>query len=173
MAGKEVSEITLEIVGEEKRETLRGILRDDIPEAFVDSSDAILDIDASGAAGGYIVHTYAVKRGDAYVGWLFICEAVPWETDPPEMGLTPFYRLMGFVIDRRYRGMGIGSCALEAAIAAMYREYGVRPIALGVHRDNTRAAAFYLRHGFQKTAYREGNDTYYLRYPSDGETPPV
>lgn len=177
MAGKEVpevaTEITLEVVGEEKRETLRGILRDDIPEAFVDSSDAIMDINAYGVAHGCIGHTYAVKQGDAYIGMLLIGEAIPWETDPPEMGLTPFYRLMGFVIDRRYRGLGIGSRALEAAIAAMYREYGVRPIALGVHRDNTRAAAFYLRHGFQKTAYREGNDTYYLRYPSDGKTAPV
>ena len=41
----------------------------------------------------------------------------------------------------------------------------LRPIALGCHKDNKLAADFYVRHGFRKTMYMEGNDFYYLRYP--------
>lgn len=43
----------------------------------------------------------------------------------------------------------------------------VRPIALGCHRDNARAAAFYQRHGFRPTSSMEGDDIYYLRYPGE------
>ena len=43
---------------------------------------------------------------------------------------------------------------------------GVRPIALGCHKDNHKAEKFYIRHGFKKTDVMEGNDYYYLRYPS-------
>ena len=76
---------------------------------------------------------------------------------------SPFYRLMGFVLDRKFRNLGIGGQALELAIESVYCEFGKRPIALGVHRDNSGAERFYLRHGFRKTAYMEGNDYYFLR----------
>lgn len=47
-----------------------------------------------------------------------------------------------------------------------YQEFGVRPIALGCHKDNHKAEKFYVCHGFKKTDVMEGNDYYYLRYPS-------
>ena len=81
------------------------------------------------------------------------------------MRAEPFYRLMGFVIDRRFRGQGLGDRALEQAIREVYREFGVRPIALGCHKDNHSAARFYLRHGFRPVDAMEGSDIYYLRYP--------
>ena len=92
-------------------------------------------------------------------------EAIPWETDPEEMKAEPFYRLMGFVIDSQYRGQGIGGKVLEMVIDAIYGEYGVRPIALGVHKDNHGAARFYERHSFVGVDAMEGNDWYYIRYP--------
>mgnify|MGYP002508501667 CR=1 FL=1 len=52
-----------------------------------------------------------------------------WETDPAEMKGTPFYRLMGFVIDRRYRNGGIGSYVLEKVIRECYQEFGIRSVA--------------------------------------------
>lgn len=113
-----------------------------------------------------IGHTYAVKCGDAYIGVILLGQAIPWETDPEEMKKEPFYRLMGFVIDNRYRSQGIGGKVLELVIDAIYEEYGVRPIALGVHKENVSAERFYLRHGFKKTNVTEGSDYYYLRYPA-------
>ena len=83
------------------------------------------------------------------------------------MKKEPFYRLMGFVIDNRYRNQGIGSKVLNLVIDAIYKEYGVRPIALGVHKDNHGAARFYERHGFVAVDAMEGNDRYYLRYPKN------
>lgn len=85
---------------------------------------------------------------------------------------VPFYRLMGFVIDHRYRNKGIGSNVLERTIAAVYQEYGVRPIALGVHKDNDGAARFYECHGFVPVNAMDGNDRYYIRYPKPLNSPP-
>ena len=97
------------------------------------------------------------------IGLILLGEAIPWETDPPEMRREPFYRLMGFVVDRQHRGRGIGGEILEKTIQIVYRDFGRRPIALGCHKDNTRAERFYLRHGFKKTNAMEENDYYYLR----------
>lgn len=90
------------------------------------------------------------------------------ETDPEEMEGVPFYRLMGFVLDREYRGQGIGGRVLEMVIERCYEEFGVRPIVLGCHQDNHGAARFYERHGFHRTEAMEGKDVYYLKYPEGG-----
>ena len=72
---------------------------------------------------------------------------------------------MGFVFDNRWCNQGIGGYILEKVIADIYQEFGVRPIARGVHKDNCSAAHFYTKHGFRKTDVMEGNDYYYMRYP--------
>lgn len=157
--------ITLEPLSGANVECVREIQRDDISEAFVDPADTIIELTQYGLDHGCKGHTYAVKKADKIIGLLLLGEAFAWDTDPEEMNGVPFYRLMGFVMDKRYRGLGIGGYALEKAIDLIYGEFGVRPIALGVHRDNFGAARFYLKHGFRKTDVMEGNDYYYLRYP--------
>ena len=92
-----------------------------------------------------------------------IGEALAWDSDPDEMKGKPFYRVMGFAVDKACRGKGIGGEILEKAISSVYEEFGKRPVALGVHRDNLRAGPFYERHGFKRTGVYEGNDEYYLR----------
>lgn len=144
---------------------VRKINRDDIPEAFVDTVDTIMEITDYGRDHGCLGHTFAVEMSGKYIGLVLLGEALPWKTDPPEMSERPFYRLMGFVIDQAFRGNGIGGAVLEKTIETVYQEFGPRPIALGCHRDNERAARFYTRHGFLKTEYRESEDFYYLRYP--------
>lgn len=138
--------------------------RDDIPESYVDTAETLMEITDYGVEHYCMGHTFAAKADGRYVGLLLLGEAIPWETDPPEMRKEPFYRLMGFVIDREYRGCGIGGEVLEKAIERVYRDFGRRPIALGCHKDNVRAERFYLRHGFRKTSYMEGNDYYYFRF---------
>lgn len=105
---------------------------------------------------------FKVEKGE-YVGLLLLGEAIPWDTDPVEMQNEPFYRLMGFVIDKKYRSNGLGGEILEKAIDEVYKDFGKRSIALGCHKDNTRAANFYLKHGFERTGVFEGNDEYFLR----------
>lgn len=158
--------INLELLTEQNIDAVRAIHREDIPESWVDNADTLWDLTQYGLEHNCIGHTYAVKYGDAYIGVILLGEAIPWETDPKEMDGVPFYRLMGFVIDNRYRNKGIGSDVLELVIKTIYKEFGIRPIALGVHKDNHGAARFYEKHGFKPTNAMEGNDFYYLRYPN-------
>ena len=158
-------DIELELLTEENFAQVRAIRREDVSEAFVDTADTIMELTRYGVEHGCLGHTYAIKFRGVYVGLILLGEALPWETDPDEMRREPFYRLMGFVIDNRYRGQGIGGYALEKVIELCYRDFGVRPIALGCHRENHQAAAFYQRHGFRQTDAMEHHDVYYLRYP--------
>lgn len=167
--GMDIQRIDLELLTGENLPAVREIHRADISEAFVDNADTIMELTQYGIDHDCIGHTYAVKYDGAYIGLILLGEAIPWSTDPEQMRLVPFYRLMGFVIDEHYRGKGIGGAVLEQVIGMIYQEFGVRPIALGVHRDNHRAAKFYQNHGFRKTEAMEGNDIYYLRYPLKGE----
>lgn len=139
------------------------IKRDDIPEAWVDNAETIMEITDYGVAHNCLGHTYLVKLGQTYIGLLLLGEAIPWDTDPAEMGKEPFYRLMGFVIDRDFRGKGLGGIILEKAIDRVSCDFGNRSIALGCHKDNVGAARFYERHGFKRTGVFEGADEYFLR----------
>lgn len=160
-------DIVIEPISDNIINDLKKIQRDDISTDFVDDVDTIMEITRYGEAHGCIGNTYAIKHKSEYIGVILLGEAIEWETDPPEMKERPFYRLMGFVLDKRYRGLGIGSYVLEKVIEGCYKKYGVRPIALGCHKDNGGAAEFYLRHGFKRTEYMEGNDYYYIRYPAE------
>ena len=146
--------------------------RDDIPVSFVHPIEIIMSVTDYGVAHKLPGHTFVVKCCGEYIGMILLGETVPWATDPPQMSEEPFYRLMGFVLDKRWRGLGIGGQVLERAIEAVYRDYGPRPIALGCHQKNVSAAAFYRRHGFIKTDYLETEDYYYLRYPAGWPTAP-
>ena len=139
------------------------IKRDDIPEAWVDNAETIMEITDYGVAHNCLGHTYLVKLGQTYIALLLLGEAIPWDTDPAEMGKEPFYRLMGFVIDRDFRGKGLGGIILEKAIDRVSCDFGNRSIALGCHKDNVGAARFYERHGFKRTGVFEGADEYFLR----------
>ena len=139
--------------------------RSDISEDWVDALPDIMALHRYGLEHRLIGHTYVIYEADVCAGMLLIGEGIPWPCDPPELAGVPFYRLMGFVVDRSCRGRGIGSQALKMAIAAMYREYGPRPIVLGVQEDNLRAMRFYEAHGFIRNPDRDEDDVYFLRYP--------
>ena len=137
--------------------------RDDIPEAWVDTAATLMETTDYGAEHHLIGHTYLARLEEKPVGLIMIGDALAWDTDPDEMRGKPFYRVMGFVVDQAYRNRGIGGDMLESAIEQVYNEFGKRSLALGVHRDNPRAGAFYERHGFRRTGVYEGSDEYYLR----------
>ena len=137
--------------------------RDDIPEAWVDTAATLMETTDYGAEHHLMGHTYLARLEEKPVGLIMIGEALAWDTDPDEMRGKPFYRVMGFVVDQAHRNRGIGGDMLESAIEQVYNEFGKRSLALGVHRDNARAGAFYERHGFHPTGVYEGNDEYYLR----------
>lgn len=139
------------------------IRRDDVPEAWVDSAATLMETTLYGLEHHLIGHTFLARTEGVCIGLIMIGEALPWPSDPPEMKGVPFYRVMGFVVDRAYRNHGLGGSILETAIAQVYKEFGMRSLALGVHRDNLQAGRFYERHGFRRTGVFEGNDEYYMR----------
>jgi GNAT superfamily N-acetyltransferase len=141
----------------------QAIDRSDIPEEWVDTAETLMETNDYGLEHHLIGHTWLARLDGAYVGIIMVGEALPWDTDPEEMRDKPFYRVMGFVVDRAHRGKGLGGRILETAIRQVYEEFGRRSIALGVHRDNPRAGRFYERHGFHRTGVFEGDDEYYLR----------
>ena len=156
-------DIHIELLNEANTEELKRIHREDVSEAFVDSVETIVEVTQYGIDHHCIGHTYAIKYKESYIGLILLGEALEWETDPAEMKGTPFYRLMGLLIDSRCRGRGIGGQVLDQAVERIYQEFGPRPIALGCHRDNGDAARFWLRQGFRPTQAMEGDDRYYLR----------
>ena len=92
------------------------IERKDIPETFVDTAHTLMEITDYGIEHHCIGHTLLARIDGKYIGLLLLGEAIPWETDPEEMRKEPFYRLMGFVIDKRYRCKGLGGEILEKAM---------------------------------------------------------
>ena len=156
-------EIVLEQLTRENVARALEIRRDDVPEAWVGGVPALMELTEYGAEHRLIGHTYLAGLDGRAVGVVMIGEALEWDTDPAEMKGKPFYRVMRFVVDRDFRGRGIGGEILEEAVRRVYAEFGPRSLALGVHRDNVRAARFYARHGFRPTGVFEGDDEYWLR----------
>lgn len=159
----DILSITLEQLTHDNYIYAESINREDISEDWVDTASTIMEINEYGLKHNYIGHTFLACYEEKYIGLILVGEAIPWDTDPVEMKDMPFYRIMGFVVDKEYRGKGLGGEILEDAIEQVYKDFGKRSIALGVHRDNIKASKFYEKHGFKKTGVYEGNDEYYLR----------
>lgn len=156
-------EITLEQLTHENFADALTVDREDIPEAWADTAKTLMKTTDYGKEHHLIGHTYLARLSKKPVGLIMIGEALPWPTDPEEMRGKPFYRVTGFAVDRAFRRRGVGGEILERAIGQVYAEFGRRPLALGIHKENTRAVPFYERHGFRRTGVYEGNDEYYLR----------
>lgn len=159
----EYGQITLEPLTEDNLAEAQAIDRTDVPEDFVDTVDELMELTRYGLEHGCAGRTFLARREGVCAGVILLGEAIPWDTDPEEMWGRPFYRLMGFVIDRRLRGQGVGAYVLDEAVRRVYEEFGPRPIALGCHRDNGDGTRFWLRQGFRPTAAMEGEDVYYIR----------
>lgn len=156
--------ITIEYISDINSEQLQNIERSDVSESFVDSLDSINAYTNYGLEHHLKGHTYLIKYQNELAGILLIGEGIAWETDPIELKDVPFYRLMDFIIVQKYRNIGLGSFVIEKAITNMYEEFGVRPIVLGVHKENIGAEKFYYKHGFVKTNYMDGDDYYFIRW---------
>lgn len=153
----------LEELNELNREKLLTFERDDVPLDFVEDIAETIEQADYGTEHHLRGHCYAVLSDGEYAGIMLIGEGIPWECDPPELSGVFFYRILGFIIDKKHRGGGLGSWALEEAIRRIYDEYGKAPIVIECHKDNTRAIEFYKKHGFRPTNHRENDDYYFIR----------
>lgn len=155
--------VNLEPVNTANRHFVLEINRTDIPLDFVEAAEETLTQAEYGDIHALRGHCYAIKYGDTYAGMFLIGEGLPWDCDPEVLRNTFFYRILGFIMDKNYRGMGIGSAAMEQAIHKIYAEYGPAPIVIECHKDNKRAIHFYEKHGFRNMNVMENEDIYFIR----------
>lgn len=65
-----------------------------------------------------------------------------------ELQVPGSYYINAFALYEGYRGRGIGARLLQAVLAKA-EEFGCRAVSVQTFSENTRAAAFYRRHGFR------------------------
>ena len=155
--------IELELLNSENEEKVKKIKRDDIPDGFVEDISYTVELSKYGEENDLRGHCYTIKYEDKYVGIILIGEAIEDEADPAELKGTYYFRVIGFVIDKEYRGQGIGSKALESALNEIYCEYGPVPILLECHKDNKRAIKFYEKMGFRNTNILNDQDYFLIK----------
>ena len=155
--------ITLELLNPENEVQVKRIQRDDVPDAFAEEVADTVELAKYGDENHLRGHCYVVKYGERYIGIVLIGEAIEDEADPAELKGTGYFRVMGFVLDRNYRGQGLGSQALELALEEIYREYGKVPILLECHKDNAGAAAFYTQLGVRNTQILNNEDFFFIK----------
>ena len=66
----------------------------------MDTVVTLMELTDYGAEHKCIGHTFLISVGNRPISAILLGEAIPWETDPSQVKETPFYRLMGFVIDK-------------------------------------------------------------------------
>ena len=155
--------IELELLNRYNENKVRKIQRDDIPVCFVEDVSDTIELSKYGEENNLRGHCYAIKYADKYVGIILIGEAIEEEPDPIELKGTGYFRVIGYVIDKEYRGQGIGSNALKLALDEIYCEYGTVPILLECHKDNERAIRFYEKMGFKNTNILNNQDYFLIK----------
>ena len=140
--------------------------RTDIPNAFVDDVPTLFSTLKFGYKNKLKGHAFLITKNDRAIGTILLGAGLYCDTDPQELKDKPFYRLVFFVLDKKFRGKGLGSKILETTIKNVYKDFGKHPIVLGVHKDNEKAARFYLRNGFTKTSCMDGDDYCFIRNES-------
>jgi ribosomal protein S18 acetylase RimI-like enzyme len=90
------------------------------------------------------------SAADSFSGLMRVVLKHPQESSRPLQAM-----LISVYVAAAQRGTGLADELLGMSITAAAHELGARLLQLGVHEDNTRALAFYTRHGFLDTGRRE------------------
>ena len=158
-----MNDFTLEDLTFENCNRAYEIDRSDIPDDFVDDVPTLIATLKFGFENKLKGYAYLITKDERPIGTILLGEGLFCENDPKELKDCPFYRLVFFVLDKNFRGKGLGSQIIETTIQKVYNDFGKHPIVLGVHKDNEKAAKFYLKHGFVKTSYMDGDDFCFIR----------
>lgn len=155
--------VQLEFLNEENEKLLYKIQRDDVPQHFAEDISYTIALSKYGKENNLKGYCYAIKYKEDYVGIILIGEAIEDEADPVELKGRLFFRIIGFVIDKRYRNLGFGSEVLNEALSGIYSEYGKVPVVLECHKDNKKALEFYSKAGFKNTDILHNQDYYFIK----------
>ena len=156
-------DFTLEDLTFENCDKAYEIDRTDIPNSFVDDVPTLIATLKFGYENKLKGHAFLITKNDRVIGTILLGEGLYCDTDPLVLKDKSFYRLVFFVLDKNFRDKGFGSKILETTIENVYKDFGKHPIVLGVHKDNEKAARFYLKNGFTKTSCMDGDDYCFIR----------
>lgn len=90
------------------------------------------------------------SAGSAFSGLMRVVVKHPQDESRPLQAM-----LISVYVAAPQRGTGLADEILKTSVAAAADELGAGLLQLGVHEDNTRALAFYARHGFVDTGRRD------------------
>ena len=154
--------VQLEELDSNNKNKVLEIDRSDIPVEFAaDAKDTIAMADY-GTKLGLPGKCFAIKYHKNYIGLLLIGKAIEDADDPKELKGKYYFRLMGFFIQSKYQGLGIGTTALQKAIDKIYSEYGPVTMMAECHKDNEKALHFYKKNGFENTGKLNAKGTDYF-----------
>lgn len=111
---------------------------------------------------------YIITYNDIPVGRGLIGKSEVGIQEPVEIQKYGFaYRIMGFFIDKKYQGLGIGKIALGLLLDKIkeYPDGNKLPITLEINNNNTVARKMYQAVGFCDTGIRYGEDCAYVKKP--------
>ena len=153
------SAVQLEQLDNYNRKEIVKIDRSDIPVEFAAKAEDTIAMADYGKNIGLPGKCFAIKYNRNYVGILLIGKAVEDAADPAELKGRYYFRVLGFFIQSKYQGLGIGSVALQKAIDEIYTEYGPVTLLLECHKDNEKGLAFYEKNGFVNTGKMNAKGT--------------
>lgn len=90
------------------------------------------------------------STANAFCGLMRVVVKHPQEPNRPRQAM-----LISVYVAGPYRGSGLADELLNRSVEAAAGQLGAGLLQLGVHEDNSRALAFYARHGFSDTGRRE------------------
>lgn len=140
----------------------------DSQKEFVEDWTTILAIAYIGEISNLNGKLYIITYNDVPVGRGLVGKIEVGAQEPMEVRKYGFaYRIMGFFVDEKYQGLGIGKRALELFINEIKEEPDGNqlPITLEVKIDNTLAKKMYESFGFYDTGIRYGDDCAYVKMP--------
>ena len=149
----------LELLDSYNRKEIVKIDRSDIPAEFAAKAEDTIAMADYGKKIGLPGKCFAIKYNKNYVGIILIGKAVENAADPIELKGSYYFRVLGFFIQSKYQGLGIGTTALQKAIDEIYSEYGPVTLLLECHKDNEKALAFYEKNGFVNTGRMNAKGT--------------
>ena len=157
--------IELELLNDFNRDKVLNIQKDSMDEEFVYDISYTLKLAKFIADNNMRGHCYAIKYSNNYIGIVLVCEIIKDEVDLSKIPKNDYFKIIGFTIDKNYRGKGIGTKALELALKDIIKEYGNVPFLLECGKDNIQAMKVYEKLGFNNTNILNDEDEYFLIKP--------
>lgn len=135
----------------------------DVSKEFFDAPSQTIAFAYCGLLANLDGFCNAIYVDEKPVGLFLIGEAIRDESDPKELLQSEkYFRFMGFVIDKNFRGKGIGKSAFRQALQKFDEKYNF-PLYIECHKNNSPAYHLYLSEGFKDTTQLRNNHRILVR----------